>query len=285
LFTHSIPCGVFHGIRSIIGPGCVVDPVRLQEEIKSLVDGGVTVEGILFVAENAHIVQPKHVEAENAEARIGTTKRGIGPCYADKYARTGIRAKDVFPPEMLVNMYDELHNQPYDVNILFEGAQGFGLDIDHGDYPYVTSSHCGIGSVLLNGVPPESLNEIWGVAKIYETYVGAKNFEPDNPIFPKLREIGGEFGATTGRPRQCDWLNMARLRRAIRMNGITHLVLNKCDIIKELGVFRLYSGEDHNSVTEEEFNTFEEMKTCIEREVLLLPSIQQVHFSEAPEGL
>ena len=126
--------------------------------------------------------------------------------------------------------------------MLFEGAQGFGLDVDWGDYPYVTSSHCTVGSALLNGVPPKAIRNIWGVAKIYETYVGAKEFEGPYDEFDEIRELGQEYGATTGRPRQINWLDFDLLKMAARINGINKLVVNKMDILDTIGKWHAYHG-------------------------------------------
>jgi adenylosuccinate synthase len=141
----------------------------------------------------------------------------------------------------VIDVYDELHNKSTNPVILFEGAQGFGLDIDWGDYPYVTSSHCTVGSAILNGVPPQAIRKVYGVAKGYETYVGTKNFEPqdETEIFSKLREVGKEYGATTGRPRQCNWMDLQLLKKAMRINGVTHLVMNKMDVLRETGTWKM----------------------------------------------
>ena len=240
--THQIPAGVFFGIKSIIGSGCVVDVLALKKEIAMLEDGGVKVKNFLYIAKNAHIVQKKHLEEDVEENKIGTTRRGIGPAYRDKYARTGIRAESV--PELapyLIDLYKEFHTGKKKI-ILGEGAQGFGLDIDWGDYPFVTSSHCTSAGALLNCLPPKSIRDVWGVAKIYETYVGAKKFESDDKIFEQIREEGGEYGATTGRPRQCNWLNIDNLIKAIKINGVTHLVINKVDILDKLKVWKILKG-------------------------------------------
>ncbi len=172
--THHIPAGVFFGVKSIIGPGCVVDPDRFFEELNELEENGIDTKGLIYIAENAHVITEEHKKEDGKDSRIGTTRRGNGPAYRDKYARDGVRAKDVEKLEpFLINLFEELHSSE-DTSILFEGAQGFGLDIDWGDYPYVTSSHCTTAGALLNGVPPQSVNKVWGVAKVYETYVGAK---------------------------------------------------------------------------------------------------------------
>jgi adenylosuccinate synthase len=241
IITHSIPCGVLYGIKSIIGPGCVVNVDHFFNELKELQDAGVKTDGLVFIARNAHIITDEHLFEDRQDNVIGTTKRGNGPAYRDKYWRKGIRAEQVPAlKDYIVDLYEEFHsdNGRY-ARILFEGAQGFGLDVDWGDYPYVTSSHCTSGGAVLNGVPPNAIRNIWGVAKIYETYVGAKKFEPEDPIFPKLRELGAEYGATTGRPRQCNWLNIKELVKAAKINGVNTIVFNKIDVLTQLGTYKI----------------------------------------------
>lgn len=239
--THQIPAGVFFGIKSVIGNGCVVDPEQFFKEKKTLEEGGVDTEHKIFVAENAHIVTAAHKEEDKAQgARIGTTGRGNGPAYREKYGRTGTRALQV--PELkpyLINLYEEWYSGK-DVKILGEGAQGFGLDIDWGDYPFVTSSHCTSAGALLNGLPPKAISDVWGVAKVYETYVGSKKFQPDSDVFNAIGDLGEEFGATTGRRRQTNWMNMHTLERAIRINGVTHIVFNKVDVLRGVGLWAAY---------------------------------------------
>ena len=259
--THHIPCGVFFGIRSVIGPGCVINIKRLMKEIQSLEDAGIDVKGLLRIASNAHIVTDFHLIEDNKDEKIGTTKRGNGPAYRDKYARRGIRAIEI--PELseyITDMYEEIHqNQEFEeVKILFEGAQGFGLDVDWGDYPYVTSSHCTVGSAIINGVSPKNIRNIWGVAKIYETYVGAKDFQGEDPDFDIIREIGEEYGATTGRPRQVNWFDMDRVQMAVDINGVNNLVINKVDVLEDLGRWRMYHGPEVL-----EFESSEEMNHYI----------------------
>ena len=240
--THHIPAGVFFGVKSIIGPGCVVNLEQFFNEIYDLHEADIETTGMVFIASNAHIITTDHLEEDGKDTKIGTTKRGNGPAYRDKYGRTGLRAGDI--PELeryIIDVYDELHNKSTNPVILFEGAQGFGLDIDWGDYPYVTSSHCTVGSAILNGVPPQVIRKIYGVAKGYETYVGTKNFEPqdETEIFSKLREVGKEYGATTGRPRQCNWMDLQLLKKAMRINGVTHLIMNKMDVLKETKTWKM----------------------------------------------
>ena len=236
LVTHHVPVGVFFGIPSIIGSGCVLDPRRLRKELLDLGKIGANTK-LLSVASNTHIITESHIVEDNLDpSNIGTTKRGNGPAYRDKYARSGLRAERFDSlPIAVIDLYGELHKDPSNVRILFEGAQGFGLDIDWGDYPYVTSSHCTAGSALLNGVPPQAVSSVWGVAKIYETYVGTKDFHGKGEVFDKIQEAGEEYGATTGRPRQCNWLNWNNLERAININGVTNLVINKVDVLRDVG--------------------------------------------------
>ena len=243
--THHIPCGVFFGIKSIIGPGCVVHVDTFLDEIDQLEAAGIPARELVYVATNAHIITDFHRAEDGKDEEIGTTKRGNGPAYRDKYGRRGVRAlEDPRLSNFLINMYQELYeNEEYDdIEILFEGAQGFGLDVDWGDYPFVTSSHCTVGSALLNGVPPRSIRDVWGVAKIYETYVGAKSFEGPEDIFEEIRDLGQEYGATTGRPRQINWLDFDMLKMAARINGVSKMVVNKVDILEEIGVWRAFNG-------------------------------------------
>lgn len=232
--THHIPVGVFFGIKSIIGPGCVVNVGKFMKEITDLEAGGIKTQGKIFIAQNTHIVTEANLAEDGNEQKIGTTRSGIGPAYRDKYARIGVRADKV--PELqpyLIDLYQELHFTK-NIKILGEGAQGFGLDIDWGDYPYVTSSHPTVAGALLNGLPIKAVRNVWGVAKIYETYVGAKKFEGDDPIFKQIREVGEEYGATTGRPRQCNWLDWNLLEKAVRMNGVTQIVFSKMDVLRQV---------------------------------------------------
>jgi adenylosuccinate synthase len=148
-------------------------------------------------------------------------------------ARTGVRAKDV--PDLapyLIDMYSLIHSSPK--RFLAEGAQGYWLDVDFGDYPYVTSSNTGVGAVLNNGFNFKQVRDVVGVIKCYSTYVGAKGYQKDDERFEQLREIGQEFGATTGRPRQIDWLNIDEVNTACQMNGITKLIVNKMDVLDQV---------------------------------------------------
>ena len=247
LITHHIPCGVLHGIRSVIGPGCVLNLNQFFDEIDMLEEAGVNTRGLIKIASNVHIITDFHMAEDKKDTEIGTTKRGNGPAYRDKYARKGMIALEIPDlEEYIVDMYDEIHNNKEfdDIQILFEGAQGFGLDIDWGDYPFVTSSHCTVGGAILNGVPPQAIRDVWGVAKIYETYVGAKDFEGIDPEFDLIRDIGEEYGATTGRARQINWMDVDLLEKASKINGVTKLVINKVDVLDQIETWKLFHGVD-----------------------------------------
>ena len=192
IVTHSIPAGVLHGVKSIIGPGCVVNVNHFFDELDDLEDCGIDLNGLVYISKNTHIITSSHLEEDGRDTKIGTTKRGNGPAYRDKYDRKGIRASEVHELQpYLIDVYEEFHGKQ-GCSVLFEGAQGFYLDVDWGDYPYVTSSHCTVGSAVMNGVPPQKIRKVYGAAKIYETYVGTKKFEPDDLVFEKIRELGNE---------------------------------------------------------------------------------------------
>ena len=279
--THHIPVGVFWGIRSIIGPGCVINPKQFLKEIADLEAGGIKTQGSIFVANNTHVITDAHLKEDDGEKKIGTTQSGNGPAYRDKYARTGIRAEQVKELEpYLIDLYKEFHGGN-NVRILCEGAQGFGLDIDWGDYPFVTSSHPTVAGALLNGIPPRAVRNVWGVAKIYETYVGAKKFETADPIFNKIREVGEEYGATTGRPRQCNWMDWNLLEKAIRMNGTTHVVFSKVDVLRKINKWILLENDK-----EIEFVGEQGMKDWIVKRLNNLNVLSEnIYFSDSKDRI
>lgn len=278
IVTHSIPTGVVHGIKSIIGPGCVMNVKQFFDELKELQDAGVKTDGLVYIASNVHIITEEHLQEDRGDVKIGTTKRGNGPAYRDKYNRKGTRAEQVAELKpYLIDLYEELHNSNQQCRILFEGAQGFGLDIDWGDYPYVTSSTCTVGAAVSNGVPANKIRNVWGITKVYETYVGGKKFEPDDPVFKQIRELGMEYGATTGRPRQCNWLNSSLLRKAANINGVNHVVFNKADILRQVGSWKAYDN-DGKLVS---FQNEEQMRIWIENQ---LPNVT-IHWSDSPDKI
>jgi adenylosuccinate synthase len=279
--THHIPAGVFFGIKSVIGPGCVVDPEAFKREIRSLEAGGIRTKGRVFIARNTHVIQTTHRAEDGMEKKIGTTGRGNGPAYRDKYGRTGVRAADV--PELkpyLIDLSTEWFTK-HDTHVLAEGAQGFGLDIDWGDYPFVTSSHCTVGGAVLNGVPASSVREVWGIAKMYETYVGAKKFQPAGKIFNDIADAGEEYGSTTGRRRQTNWMNMELLAEAVRINGVTHIVFNKVDVLRAVGAWAVI---DNGKV--KKFRGEKEMKAFILKRLASLGlKKKNIFFSENKERI
>jgi len=275
--THYIPAGVFYGIKSIVGSGCVLNVQHFFDELEQLRSAGIDTS-LVKIASNCHLITNDHLSEDNKDQKIGTTKRGNGPAYRNKYNRTGLLAKDALELKpFLIDLYEEFFHNEDEVRILCEGAQGFELDIDWGDYPYVTSSHCISASALLNSIPVHAVRNVWGVGKVYDTYVGKKSFEPNDPIFSQIRDIGEEYGATTGRPRQCNWLDVDRLIKSININGITHLVLNKVDVLEKLGHFAIYD--------EQEVHRFEEgadMRAYILGRLdkpELLHELEEVYFS------
>ena len=283
IVLHQIPSGVLSGIPSIIGPGCAINPTNFAHELEELCSMGLekeSLQSLLLIAENATVVSNNHLTEDNGDERIGTTKRGIGPAYRDRYARTGALAKDVdvFKP-FLADIYEELFNKG-DVHLLMEGAQGFGLDILWGDYPYVTSSHCTSAGALLNGIPPQSVRNVIGVAKVYETYVGKKSFQPTGSMFSQIRDTGGEYGATTGRPRQCNWLNWNLLEKSVQINGANIVILNKLDVLKKLNYWGVIY--DEKPVL---FNNAQEFTSWLEQRLYGLDCVSEVHFSENPETI
>lgn len=285
---HLLPSGVLHQeAKCVIGPGVVVDPFVLLEEIRMLEERGLSCDHIR-ISDRAHIIMPYHIyqdelqEQHSGAKKIGTTKRGIGPCYADKYARHGIRMCDlkdfaVFEEKARRFLADKnlLFTQIYggeamdademiarfsairdqivsrlcesvsEVNrdldegkdVLFEGAQAAMLDINYGTYPYVTSSSPTSAGVCTGaGVAPSRISQVIGVVKAYSTRVGEGPFvtELNDETGERIRANGGEFGATTGRPRRCGWLDLNVVKHAALINGLTDIVLTKIDVLSEL---------------------------------------------------
>lgn len=279
--SHLIPVGIFHGLKSIIGSGCVLNVKSFFEELNDLKSKGFDVDNKVFISKQCHIVTDAHLEEEKNETAIGTTKRGIGPCYRDKVDRKGIRAEQV--PELepyLIDMYEEFYVKPGIKNVFAEGAQGFYLDVDLGDYPYVTSSNCGIGALINNGFSHKDIRIVWGVGKVYETYVGSKQFHGKDPIFDKIQEVGKEFGATTGRRRQCNLLNLDNLIKAVRCLGVTAINLRKLDILEEVKFFRfIYNEVEWDFDNSDSF--CEKIHEILEKET----NATHIIFSENPYGL
>jgi adenylosuccinate synthase len=297
------PSGVISGKTSVIGAGCVVDPQVLLDELDELAARGID-PSVVVVSGNAHLIMPWHVAIDQASERrlgnlqIGTTRRGIGPAYADKASRIGIRVQDVLDPKILrqkievalaeKNVWLErvYEVDPFELedvwaryagyaerlapfvgdvsllvdtalregkDVLFEGAQATLLDLDHGTYPFVTSSNpIASGAATGVGIGPTRIDRVLGVSKAYVTRVGEGPFPSEiaGPEQTRLRELGGEYGTVTGRERRCGWLDLVALRYAVRVNGMTSLALTKLDVLSpfdELPVcvrYRLRDGSE-----------------------------------------
>lgn len=268
--THIIPCGVFQNKKSIIGPGCVLHVKKFFDEIKYLSDNGFDTS-LIKVHPNAHIISDEHIESDmkNLKGKLGTTGQGIGPCYSDKMMRCGVQAKKELDKKWL-------WEGDLDGNVLCEGAQSVWLDIDHGDYPFVTSSSTMPYSACSIGFSPKKIRSLIGVAKAYDTKSGVDPLFPEtlweNPILNQIIELGQEFGSTTGRKRLVNWLNLDKLIQSIRLSGCTYLVINKCDVLEEVGVFKLYYK---NRLVE--LDTMHEMETFIRD--MLYPFDLKISFS------
>ncbi len=252
---HHVPSGVIQKKHCLLGNGMVIDPGVLIEEINGLKQRGI--EPKLTISPLAHIITERNKEIDAKDSKIGTTKRGIGPAYADKISRTGLRIADL--NSIYPDFYKELSKYIGDVSleinnalekkktVLFEGAQGTLLDIDFGTYPYVTSSNTIAGSACTGtGVSPKKINLIIGVAKAYTTRVGSGPFptELSDKTGELLRKQGAEFGTTTGRPRRCGWLDLVMLNYSIRLNGIDTLAITKLDVLSGLDEIKVCTAYD-----------------------------------------
>lgn len=295
---HLIPSGILHSKKiCIIGNGVVVDPKILLEEIQTVKKIGCLKDPkTLRISDTAHVILPYHQvidrlrEAARGKDKIGTTGRGIGPCYEDKVARRGIRMGEFINPKLfevrLAGVLKERNDyikkvlggkgftvksllkeylplaraiKPYVTDtgelvweklqkkksILFEGAQGTSLDVDHGTYPFVTSSNTVGGYAACgSGVGPGQIDQVLGIAKAYTTRVGSGPFptELSNSMGEFLRSQGGEFGATTGRPRRCGWLDLVVIKHAMRVNGLTSITITKLDVLSGLKKIKICTG-------------------------------------------
>jgi adenylosuccinate synthase len=284
---HHVPSGILcEGKLCVIGAGCVVDPGLLVRELDELEGRGISTDGVRLSG-NAHLIMPWHVAIDSVSERrlgklqIGTTRRGIGPAYADKAARLGIRVQDILDPKILRQKFETalaeknrvlelvygaepleieqlaermegyaVRLRPYVADtsllveralragqsVLLEGAQGTLLDLDHGTYPFVTSSNPTAGAAATGiGIGPTRIDQVIGVAKAYVTRVGEGPFptEIEGPAQARVRELGAEYGTTTGRERRCGWLDLVALRFAARLNGLTSLAMTKLDVLSE----------------------------------------------------
>ncbi len=292
---HLIPSGILYKNKiCMIGPGTVIHPESFQKEVQDLIEEGIDVSN-LKISPLASITMPYHIEIDgyseshSTKGKIGTTKKGIGPTYTDKYARIGLKIQDLYSPETLSEKLDiilPLKNKqlekvyglqpftkecitslcekyaqifkPYvcfewqdllrehkNDTILFEGAQGVMLDVDYGTYPFVTSSNpIGGGASTGSGFGPKIIDDIIGVAKAYVTRVGEGPFvtELKDETGDKIREIGHEFGVTTGRPRRCGWFDAVIMKYAVLVGGLTSIALTKIDVFDSFDEIKLCTG-------------------------------------------
>jgi adenylosuccinate synthase len=245
--THLIPSGVFHGKPSIIGPNCVINITKFWEEMEYLKENGFDTS-LVKIHPHAHVITKDHIkfDLDYLKPKLGTTGQGIAPCYASKANRCGIQVK-----------HSSIHSQYFwdgklEGKILCEGAQSIWLDINWGDYPYVTSSETFPHNACSLGFSPKKIRDIIGVAKIYDTKSGVDPLFPetlwDDPVLNKIIEIGGEVGTTTGRKRLVNWLNVRKLVDAINLSGVTKLIINKCDVLEQVGEFR-YNFDNNGFVS------------------------------------
>lgn len=313
---HLIPSGILHKNKiCVIGNGVVVDPEALVEEIDMLRKKGIYVDDNLKISDQAHLIFPYHKALDSlreAKAKIGTTGRGIGPCYTDKIARCGIRVADLLDEEVfkakLKNNIDEkneilkkLYNhKEFSFNeiykkylgysktisryacdsvkvlndavqkrraILFEGAQGSLLDIDHGTYPYVTSSNATAGGACTGtGLGPSKIDKVIGVVKAYTTRVGEGPFPTEfgPELMEEIREKGKEYGATTGRPRRCGWFDSVIVRHSASVNGLDSIVVTKLDVLDELKMIKIATAYKYKGKVFKDFPSNIEMLWKVE---------------------
>lgn len=241
IITHIVPAGALFGVESIVGPGCVLNENLFLSEIDELSKTIPDIASKVKISTAVHLVSQAHLNEELKEDKLGTTKKGVGPASRDKYARVGKRAESSAAlKEFLIDMYDDFLNTEQEKVVICEGAQATFLDIDWGFYPYVTSTHCGIGGIVNNGIPIGSFRNIYGAAKCYDTYVGSKAFQDKNdPVLDKIADVGQEYGATTGRRRQVNYLNLDLIDKAKFLNSTTHIVFSKIDVLREIDVWKV----------------------------------------------
>jgi adenylosuccinate synthase len=263
--THVIPCGIFQNKLSVIGPNCAINIDKFFDEIEYLKREGFDTS-LIKVSPKTHVITEKHIQYDlkYLKPKLGTTGQGIAPCYADKALRVGKLAKDYLDKEYLWD--GELNG-----NILCEGAQSFWLDLNYGDYPYVTSSETLPYSACSLGFSPKLIRDIIGVAKIYDTKSGV------DPLFPEtlwednelnsLIELGKEYGTTTNRKRLANWLDFNKLQKAIKISGTTKLIINKCDILDQLNIFKLRFDNRKDGPNYIKFDNFDNMKEYIKNQL------------------
>ncbi len=317
---HLVPSGILHkGKKCVIGNGVVIDPAALIDELDVLDAKSIKYDGRLFISSLAHVIFPYHKTydelkevVKKGKTHIGTTKKGIGPCYADKVARSGIRMVDllndrVFREKLRQNLdekncilktlygfkgfdYDKIYKEyvsyreklrkyvtdtsylVYEAlrkgrSVLFEGAQGTLLDVDFGTYPFVTSSNATAGGACIgSGIGPTEIDNVLGVVKAYTTRVGEGPFptEFSDELMDDIRKKGGEFGATTGRPRRCGWFDAVLVKHSVRISGMDKIVVTKLDVLDELKTIKICVGYKFRGKTYKVFSSDADfLKECV----------------------
>ena len=286
--VHQVPVGILkQNVYNLISSDCLININKLKEELEYVKGFNIDFSGRLFISKACHIITDECIDYDKQNNTIGTTGSGIGPTYANKMLRIGKRVEDY------ADMFEEMGITIVDMrvfwrspffktnikNILLEGAQGFELDINWTrHYPFCTSSTCSLAGAINTGINIKHIRHIYGITKIYDTYVGNMDFEPkDNEELQKIGILGKEFGATTGRKRQCNYLNLDTLTDALIINQCNKCVINKTDILTELNIFKLY--HDNKLVS---FSNFEEMRQYICK---TLDFIDEIIFSSNPYNL
>lgn len=277
--THIIPCGIFKNKVSVIGPNCVINIDKFFEEIEYLRKEGFDTS-LIRVSPKAHIITEKHIQydLEVLKEKLGTTGQGIAPAYGDKMLRIGKLARDHIDKKYIWD--GELYG-----DVLCEGAQSFWLDINYGNYPYVTSSETLPYSACSLGFSPKKIRDIIGVAKIYDTKSGVDPLFPEDlwqdPELNMLIEVGQEFGSTTGRKRIVNWMNLNKLIESIKISGANKIIINKCDILEKLHIYKMFQNGNLYK-----FNTIHSMQSFIKAQIkhILLEDISIV-FSGNKENI
>jgi len=265
---HLVPSGICRNKRCVLGNGVVVNPVALVQELEALHQRGFETQGRFFISERAHLILSQHLsqdqrEESDRDQKVGTTGKGIGPAYMSKIARHGVRAGQWQSADLTAEERQALeYLQPYLANtehllhealeqgqqMLLEGAQGTFLDIDHGTYPFVTSSNCSSGGACTGtGLPPSAVKQVTGILKAYTTRVGNGPFptELENATGQYLQQKGHEFGTTTGRTRRCGWLDLVMANYARRLNGIDQWAITKLDVLSGLEQIEVCTAYEH----------------------------------------
>ena len=250
--THIVPAGIFYGIPCFIGPDCYLNLEDFDKEMEYLKSHHLDTS-LVYLSPKVHIITDSHRKDDirTHQKTQGSTGKGIAPCAGDKFYRQGIllsEVKDPLKDKYMKQIWDDKINMtPLWGNVLCEGAQGFWLDINFGNYPYVTSSTTLPYSACSLGFPPQKISNIYGAAKIYDTRVGTDPvFDnlPEDTLLIKIGEVGQEYGSTTGRLRKVNWLNLDKLEQAINISGTTHIIISKVDVLEKVGVFQfIYMGK------------------------------------------